>query len=83
VMVMALFYATPVFYPLQLLPLSVQKILLANPMAFIIHFNKEGLINNHFASIWQNIGFVIIVAVIFLISIVSYRKFIPRVAENI
>jgi ABC-type polysaccharide/polyol phosphate export permease len=83
VLLTALFYATPVFYPLQLLPAYIQKVLLINPMAFIIHFNKEGLINNHFANIYQNLGLFAFVVVIFLISIASYRKFIPRVAEDI
>jgi ABC-type polysaccharide/polyol phosphate export permease len=80
---MALFYATPVFYPLQLLPVKIQRVLLINPMAFIIHFNKEGLINNHFANPYQTLGFVVAVAVIFAISVASYKKFIPRVAEDI
>ncbi|MFA4817326.1 MAG: ABC transporter permease [Parcubacteria group bacterium] len=83
VIITALFYATPVFYPLQMLPLSVQKVLLLNPMAFIIHFNKEGLINNHFASFSQNFGFIAIIAVIFFLSLLSYRKFSPSVAEKI
>lgn len=83
VIITALFYATPVFYPMQMLPLSVQKILLINPMAFIIHFNKEGLINNHFASFFQNLGFIAIIAVIFFLSLLSYKKFAPKVAENI
>jgi ABC-type polysaccharide/polyol phosphate export permease len=83
VVVMALFYATPVFYPLQLLPIKIQKVLLLSPMAFIIHFNKEGLINNHFANLYQTLGFVAAVAIIFAISIISYKKFIPRVAEDI
>ncbi len=83
VIITALFYATPVFYPLQMLPLSVQKILLINPMAFIIHFNKEGLINDHFASIYQNLGFIAIIAAAFLLSLFSYRKFAPKIAENI
>lgn len=83
VIITALFYATPVFYPLQMLPLYIQRVLLINPMAFIIHFNKEGLINNHFANPLQTLGFVTAIIVIFLISLASYRKFIPRVAEDI
>jgi lipopolysaccharide transport system permease protein len=82
VLIMGLFYATPVFYPLQLLPEYIQRILLVNPMAFIIHFNKEGLINNHFATLGQNFGFIIAVTTIFLLSIASYRKFIPKIAEE-
>ncbi len=83
VAITALFYATPVFYPLQILPASVQKALLVNPMAFIIHFNKEGLLNNHFASLYQNAGFTAIVLFIFFLSTVSYKKFSPRIAEEI
>jgi ABC-type polysaccharide/polyol phosphate export permease len=83
VAITALFYATPVFYPLQMLPEYIQKILLINPMAFIVHFNKEGLIANHFASLYQNLGFIAAIAVIFALSLLSYRRFAPRVAEEI
>jgi len=83
VIIMGLFYATPVFYPLQLLPDYIQRILLINPMAFIVHFNKEGLINNHFASFYQTIGFIAVVSVVFFLSIFSYKKLIPKVAEEI
>jgi ABC-type polysaccharide/polyol phosphate export permease len=83
VMLLAFFYAAPIFYPLQLLPTYIQRVLLINPMAYIIHFTKEGLINNHFASALQNTGFIAVIIILFVISIFSYRKFIPRVAEEI
>ncbi len=83
VLLAVIFYATPIFYPLQILPLYIQKILLLNPIAFVIHFNKEGLINNHFASLGQNIGFITMIAVMFMISTISYRKFIRNVAQNL
>jgi ABC-type polysaccharide/polyol phosphate export permease len=83
VVITALFYATPIFYPLQMLPAQVQKVLLINPMAFIIHFTKESLINNHFASLEQNSLFIIIITAAFLISIYSYKKLAPRIAEEI
>lgn len=83
VIITALFYATPVFYPLQILPDYIQRILLMNPMAFIIHFNKEGLINNHFASFYQFAVFLAIIIIAFVLSIFSYRKFIPKIAEEI
>lgn len=83
VAITALFYATPIFYPLQLLPVKIQKILLLNPMAFIVHFSKEGLINNHFADLWKTVTFIATVAILFLVSLLSYRKFSPRVAEEI
>jgi ABC-type polysaccharide/polyol phosphate export permease len=82
VLLQILFYATPVFYSLQLMPPWVQQILLLNPIAFIIHFSKEALINTHFPDIWQNAAFLIAVAVFFCIGIFSYRRLAPRVAEE-
>lgn len=82
VLISLLFYATPVFYPLQMLPTNVQQLLLLNPMAFIIHFTKESLASNHFAEPWQYGMFFLILASGFVLSMWSYRKLAPRVAEN-
>lgn len=78
-----LFYATPIVYSLQMMPASVQKIILLNPMAFIVHFTKEGLINNHFADPWKTLIFVITVFAFFALGIFSYQKLAPRIAEDI
>jgi len=78
-----LFFATPIFYSLQIMPEYIQQILLLNPIAFIIHFTKESMINNHFADAWQYGVFFIIVTGGFLLSLASYRKFISHVAEEI
>lgn len=83
VLLQILFYATPVFYSLQLMPLYIQQILLINPMAFIIHFTKESLISNHYPELWQGLLFVLIIATAFGLSLLSYRKFAPRIAEDI
>jgi lipopolysaccharide transport system permease protein len=78
-----LFYATPIIYPLQMLPAYIQQILLINPMAFIIHFTKESLINNHFAAVWQYGVFFSILTAVFALSVLSYKKFSLNVAEEI
>jgi len=78
-----LFYATPVFYPLQLLPAAIQQTLLVNPMAFIVHFTKEALADNHYAEPWQYALFGAALVLGLLISMLAYRKWIPKVAENI
>ena len=83
VLLQILFYATPIIYSLQLMPVYIQQILLINPMAFIIHFTKESLISNHFPELWQGVLFVAIVTLAFGLSILSYRRFAPRVAEEI
>lgn len=83
VLLQILFYATPVFYSLQLMPLYIQQILLVNPVAFIIHFTKESLINDHFPDLWQGAVFVLLLVGMFFLSTLSYRKLAPRVAEEI
>ena len=83
VVVRAMFYATPIFYPLQMLPKWIQQILLINPIAFIVHFTKESLLNNHFADFWQIVVFFASCGLFFIFSICTYRKLIPKVAESL
>jgi ABC-type polysaccharide/polyol phosphate export permease len=83
VLVMIILYASPIIYPLATLPAKYHTLILLNPLAFIIHFTKESLINNHFATLEQYLIFFAIVLAGFVLSIFSYRKFIPKVAEEI
>lgn len=83
VLLMIVMYVSPIIYPLTTLPAMYHKFILLNPLAFIIHFTKESLINNHFADPSQYIVFIIIVFGTFALSIFSYRKFISKVAEEI
>ncbi len=83
VLLMIVMYASPIIYPLASLPAEYHKFILLNPLAFIIHFTKESLINNHFADFSQYAVFIAIVLGGFVLSIFSYRKFIPKVAEEI
>jgi len=83
VLLMIILYASPIIYPLATLPAAYHKFILLNPLAFIIHFNKESLLNNHFATLSQYAVFVAIVFGTFALSIFSYRKFIVKVAEEI
>ena len=78
-----LFFASPIVYPLTMMPEYTQKALLMNPIAFIIHFTKESITNNHFADPIQYVLFFTIIAIGFGLSILSYRKFILKVAEEI
>jgi len=83
VLLMIILYASPIIYPLATLPAQYHQFILLNPLAFIIHFTKESLINNHFASAAQYAIFFTIVSSTFVLSIFSYRKFISKVAEEI
>jgi lipopolysaccharide transport system permease protein len=83
VAIQALFYGSPIVYPLKIIPVQYHPILLANPIGFIIHFNKVALTENHFATFWQNGIFAAFVAALFAISLFVFKKLEPKVAENI
>ena len=78
-----LFYATPVFYSLQMMPDYIQRILLISPIAYIIHFTKEALINDHYASPAPTGLFLAPVLGALFLSVFAYRRLIPDVAEEI
>jgi len=78
-----LFYGTPIFYSLNMMPDYIQRVLLFNPMAFIIHFVKEALIVNRFPEYWQTGVFTLAVLTVFAFSIFAYQKSIVKVAEDL
>ncbi|KKP68364.1 MAG: ABC-2 type transporter [Candidatus Moranbacteria bacterium GW2011_GWE1_35_17] len=83
VLIMIILYASPIIYPLTTLPAQYHKFILLNPLAFIIHFTKESMLNDHFASLSQYGIFIAIVFGFFAFSIWAYRKLIVKVAEDI
>ncbi len=83
VLITILFYASPIIYPLSILPAYIQRAILVNPMAFIIHFVKESLTSNHFPDPWQIVLFTVILLITFGLSVLSYRKLIGNVAEEL
>ncbi len=83
VLLMIILYASPIIYPLTTLPVEYHKFILLNPLAFIIHFTKESMLNNHFATLNQYGIFIAIVFGFFAFSIWAYRKLIVKVAEEV
>lgn len=83
VVLRVMFYATPILYPLTVLPEWSHKILLLNPVAFIIHFNKEALFNGHYADPLQWMIFFGIIGAFFGLSIWTYNKLEPKIAEYV
>ena len=84
VLLMILMYASPIIYPLSIIPAKYHIIFLLNPLAFIVHFTKQALIHNQFViSTHYVLVFFAIVISVFALGIYSYRKLIPKVAENI
>jgi ABC-type polysaccharide/polyol phosphate export permease len=83
VLLQVLMYASPIIYPLSMMPEYIQKVMLFNPLAFIIHFSKRGLIENYFTNLHNILYLIIGVVGIFLISFLIYKKTEKRIAEEI
>lgn len=83
VVVSAMFYASPVVYPLSILPQKYHFIILANPIGYIVHFTKMALTEDHYAPLWQNTIFAGVIAIFFCAGILAYRKMETKIAENI
>jgi len=83
VAIQAIFYGAPIVYPLQIIPAKYHTILLANPIGFIIHFNKLALTQNHYATATQTGVFAAFVGILFVASLFIFRRLEPKVAEHI
>jgi ABC-type polysaccharide/polyol phosphate export permease len=83
VIILGMFYATPIVYPLSILPEWVHKIILLNPLAFIIHHIKVGLIENRFPSLNQMLIFIAALVVICFFSFFFYKKMEKKIAETV
>jgi len=78
-----MFYILPIIYPLDILPAWSHKIILLNPVAFIIHFTKQAMFENHYPHLGQTAIFVGLVIAFFIFSIWTYKRLIPSVAEKV
>jgi ABC-2 type transport system permease protein len=83
VAIQALFYGSPIVYPLQIIPAKYHLILLANPIGFIIHFNKMALTENHYPTLVQISIFTGLIVILFFASLFIFKKLELKVAENI
>ena len=83
VLLSILMYAAPIVYPLTMMPEYIRKILLINPLTFIIHFSKQGLISNAFTNLWDFLALFLGIIIAATISFLVFRKYEKRVAEYI
>jgi ABC-2 type transport system permease protein len=83
VLLSVLMYASPIIYPLTFMPVKIQSILLLNPFAFIVHYAKQGLINNAYTTIWHFIMLLFGIIIAVILSYLVFRKYEKTVAELI
>jgi ABC-2 type transport system permease protein len=83
VVLRVMFYIVPIIYPLDVLPAWSHKLVLLNPVAFIIHFTKQSMFEGHYPDWHQTVIFIGVIMAFFAFSVWAYRKLIPSVAEKI
>ncbi len=90
VIMQALFYITPIFFPITLAPLWAQKILILNPLAQIMQDLRYLLVSHHtttinsvYGSSWSRLIPVIITLIMAFIASLYFRKKSKYFAEEI
>ena len=83
VLLSVLMYASPIIYPLTTLPTRYRQIILLDPLAYIINYSKEGLINGNFTTFWHFMAMLGGICVAAVLSFLVFRKYERTVAELI
>lgn len=77
-----LFYATPIFYPLESLPVSIQKVVSFNPLTILIQAAREALIYGNIIHL-KSIFIIFLIAIVYLlIGNIYFKKNVKRIAEK-
>lgn len=84
------FYATPVIYPISMLPEYASKILMLNPLAqsiqdmrYILVTPQAATISSIYGSVWARVGVIGFVLLVALFAAWFFRKNSPRFAEEV
>lgn len=77
-----LFYATPIFYPISLLPEVVQKIVKINPLTILIQASRQALIYGKVESFGEVIIVAIIGVLMLIFGSIFFRRNVKRIAES-
>ena len=89
ILITAGFYATPIIYPIEMVPQKFQKVLFINPLTFIIEYAKRVTVEGRILDATYSaktfiIGNCIVFAeslILFIVGFLVFRKMAPRAAE--
>lgn len=77
-----LFYATPIFYPIDILPASMQKIVSLSPLTILIQAAREALIYGELVNL-RSVGLLAVFSLIFLfLGSLYFKRNVKRIAER-
>ena len=83
VLLSVLMYASPIIYPLTIMPEHLRQILLVSPFAYIVHFSKQALINDTYGTIGDFSLLLLGIALATVLAFFAFRRFEKSVAELI
>lgn len=84
VVIQLLFWATPIYYKLEMLPENMQKIILLNPLTSILIAVRKGLITGSSVGLqdFLNLAPITLVCIfILIVGILFFRKKVTKIAE--
>lgn len=69
-----LFFATPIIYPVEILPENIQRIIYLNPMTYIIQRSRAVLIDQQIGNVGHDFMFMIILIILLIAGIFFLKK---------
>ena len=76
------FFATPVFYPLSVIPTKYHSLVFLNPLAVIIHNSREVLIKGELPDLPRTALALCLASVLFILGLLFFRKKVKKIAED-
>lgn len=79
-----IFWATPIYYTLAMMPENLQKIIVLNPLTLIVTYARKGLITGDQVRLedFLQMGIVFLVCcTILLLGTVFFKKKVSKIAE--
>jgi ABC-2 type transport system permease protein len=76
------FFATPVFYPLSVIPAKYHSLVFLNPLAVIIHNSREVLIRGELPDLPRTGLALLLAIVLFTLGLLFFRKKVKKIAED-
>jgi len=77
-----LFYATPIFYPVDALPAVMKKLVFLNPLTILIQSARDALIYGKITYTRGIFIIAILVVVLLIVGTLFFRKNVKRIAEK-
>ncbi len=77
------FWLTPIIYPIKIVPYIYHQLIFLNPLARIIEYSRDIIINQHIPSLHLNIVILLMTLTIFFSGYIIFNKNEKKIAERL